>query len=759
MNTNARTLMTLTAGLAVGFLVAVAVLGKQPMATEAVEAGSRTLDRPAAPAPVDDTLQLAAPGAAPGDAARAIAEVNVTEAPKAERRILHGIVLGPDDAPIAGATIVGYTPAESRSSRGSSGNTYTEPTLEEELAEARRKAQASRKRRRIATSREDGTFRMDLPQSAQGRLRTYLEDYTFEIDRASRSRGSSPDDPMIVRGNPILWLTLDVRLPDGTQPAEARITFSERSGSGSSSAQADWTPEHPKVSNRFGKACVTASAGPDPSTRSFQDASPWRSSEVKVAGTAGEAATIQLEERRRLSVELVDPSADLDAPEAWLRLVETHLFDPEHPGRGLENHVGLDERPVEIGGRFVYFDVDPGDWTVLAGRGPVDDLLGAANSTQVVVGDGETRCRVEAPPFDLSEYVTITCLDPTGESLDKVQFTIRHESNGGSSSSGLSGLSRQGAGRYRVAARALEVGSRLSGSGPITTTLTATHEDLGAQSVIVKANAPTLTIQFAAPATIDVEVQGYTSGRYWVSVTGSGGGRSAFSSGRDDQGLVDAEGHARVGPLAPGDYTVVLQAAGDSGGHFDRKRLASVEITVRPGENRVSIPLPTLHEVRVDAPGLDEGSELILELQDAGFRDFHEANVDGSGVATFDGVPAGTYRLRSRGASAPMTIQVPPTSHVFEAKEINALAVSIQDPQGLLGAAGFQTGDIIYGADGTEFANMVQVQTRFMDLSSGAVDWMVDRGGSTMTLRAGPWEGDMRTLAPRLGGSFEPASR
>lgn len=757
MNTNARTLMTLTAGLAVGFLVALAVLGKQPMATEAVEAGSRALDRPAAPALVDDTLQLAAPGAAPGDAARAIAEVNVTEAPEAERRILHGIVLGPDDEPIAGATIVGYIPAESRSSRGSSGSTYTEPTLEEELAEARRKALASRKRRRIATSREDGTFRMDLPKSAQGRLRTYLEDYTFEIDRASRSRGSSPDDPMIVKGNPILWLTLDVRLPDGTQPDEARITLTQRSGSGSSSSQADWTPEHPKVSNRFGKAAVAASAGPDPSTRGFQDASPWRSSEVKVAGTAGEAATIQLEERRRLSIELVDPSADLDAPGAWLRLVETHLFDPEHPGRGLERHLGFDEQPVEIGGRSVYFDVEPGDWTILAGRGPMDDLLGATNSIQVVVGDGETRCRVEAPPFDPSEYVTITCLDPTGESLDKVRFTIQHESNGGSSSSGLSGLSRQSAGHYRVAARGLKAGNRLSGSGPVTTTLTATHADFGAQSVIVKANAPTLTVQFEAPATVDVVVQGYTSGRYWVSVTGVG--RSAFSSGRDDQGLVDAEGHARVGPVAPGDYTVVLQAAGDSGGHFGRKRLASVEITVRPGENRVSIPLPTLHEVRVEAPGLGEGSALTLELQDAGFYDRHEANVDGSGVATFEGVPAGTYRLRSRGASAPMTIQVPPTSHVFEAKEVNALAVSIQDPQGLLGAAGFQTGDIIYGANGTEFANMVQVQTQFMDLSSGAVDWMVDRGGSTMTLRAGPWEGDMGTLAPRLGGSFEPASR
>jgi hypothetical protein len=338
-----------------------------------------------------------------------------------------------------------------------------------------------------------------------------------------------------------------------------------------------------------------------------------------------------------------------------------------------------------------------------------------------------------------------------------VRFTIQHESNGGSSRSGLSGLSRQSAGHYRVAARGLEAGNRLSGSGPVTTTLTATHEDFGAQSVIVKANAPTLTVQFEAPATVDVVVQGYTSGRYWVSVTGAG--RSAFSSGRDDQGLVDAEGHARVGPLAPGDYTVVLQAAGDSGGHFGRKRLASVEITVRPGENSVSIPLPTLHEVRVEAPGLGEGSALTLELQDAGFYDRHEANVDGSGVATFEGVPAGTYRLRSRGASAPMTIQVPPTSHVFEAKEVNALAVSIQDPQGLLGAAGFQTGDLIYGANGTEFANMVQVQTRFMDLSSGAVNWMVDRGGSTMTLRAGPWEGDMGTLAPRLGGSFEPASR
>ena len=106
-----------------------------------------------------------------------------------------------------------------------------------------------------------------------------------------------------------------------------------------------------------------------------------------------------------------------------------------------------------------------------------------------------------------------------------------------------------------------------------------------------------------------------------------------------------------------------------------------------------------------------------------------------------------------------MTIQVPPTSHVFEAKEVNALALSIQDPQGLLGAAGFRNGDIIYGADGTEFTNMVQVQTRFMNLSSGAVEWMVDRGGSTITLRSGPWEGDMRTLAPRLGGSFDPTSR
>lgn len=757
MNTNARTLLTLTAGLAVGFLVALAVLDKQPMAPEAVEAGTRALDRAAAPAQVDDELQLASPGAAPGETARAAAEVDVTETPEDERRILHGVVLGPDDEPIAGATIVGYIPTESRSSRGSSGSTYTEPTLEEELAEARRKALASRKRRRIATSGEDGTFRMDLPQSAQGRLRTYLEDYTFEIDRASRSRGSSPEDPMIVRGKPILWLTLDVRLPDGTQPAEARITLAEHSGS--TSWGTEWTPEDPKVNNRFGKASVTASAGPNPSTSHFQDASPWRSSEVEVAGTPGEAATIQLEERRRVSIELVDPSADLDAPEPWVRIVKTHLFDPEHPGHGLERHVDFDERPVEIGGRFVYFDVDPGDWTVLAGRGPVDDLLGATNSIQVVVGDGETRCHVEAPPFDPSEYVTITCLDPTGEGLDEVRFTIRHESNGGSSSSGLSGLSRQGAGHYRVAARALEVGSRLSVSGPITTTLTATHADFGAQSVIVKANAPTLTVQFAAPATVDVEIQGYTSGRYWVSVTGSGVGRSAFSSGRDDQGLVDAEGHARVGPVAPGDYTVVLQAAGDSGGHFGRKRLASVEITVRPGENRVSIPLPTLHEVRVDAPGLGEGSALVLELQDAGFRDRHEANVDGSGLATFEGVPAGTYRLRSRGASAPMTIQVPPTSHVFEAKEVNALALSIQDPQGLLGAAGFRNGDIIYGADGTEFTNMVQVQTRFMNLSSGAVEWMVDRGGSTITLRSGPWEGDMRTLAPRLGGSFDPTSR
>ena len=758
-----RTSITLALGLAAGFLLAMTVLRAGGPRTPSDRDPSVALRQDggaalAHPEPDAPELALVAPTAGSVASERVAAEAQPLEAPQGSAERLVGLVLGPDDVPLAGATIVGAMPEAPPTPSSQLGQGYRELSLDEELARARERVIASRARRRIARSGADGTFSIELPSSARAGLRAYLEGYRFEPDREERLGQTAPGSPVILRGRPVRWLTFDVRMPDGSQPAEALIELTSGGSKSSTRMSQPWTPTATRIESTFDSVTARAQSAPL-ATQFGMSTYRFASAPVNSSGHEDKPVVLQLAERTYLSIELVDPSAGKDTPEAWVRVIEAHRFDPQHPGRNLAPFMRFEmgEQYARVDGRHVFLDLEQGEWMVLAGRGPIGDDIAPAATQRVTVGAGETRCRIAVPPLDLSEYRTITCLGPEGQIVRDVQFSIRHQSDNGTSSSGLNGVTKLSDGTYRVAAQALapQQGSGVT-SGVVKTQLMARHAELGTTVLDVRPDARELRLRFDAPGTLIVEVLGYVRGDYAVnaeSVT------QEFRTNTSDTKL-EAEGRATLQPLAPGTYEVSLYSPnGPRGtGFSDRKRLASVTATVRSGENRVQLTLPALYDLRIEAPNLSRGETLRLRRPDERGYDSIRAERDADGVATLTGVPAGEYDIVSDDMYAPQRITVPPTTHVYDPVPLRAMSVTIADNAGLLYVSGFRDGDLLIGVDGVEFKSLTAAQAAFLRMVDGTVEWMVVRGGETLSVRAGEW-GAPQGFERRAGGKMQPAAR
>jgi membrane-associated protease RseP (regulator of RpoE activity) len=127
----------------------------------------------------------------------------------------------------------------------------------------------------------------------------------------------------------------------------------------------------------------------------------------------------------------------------------------------------------------------------------------------------------------------------------------------------------------------------------------------------------------------------------------------------------------------------------------------------------------------------------------------------------FERLPAGEYRLsvyEPGGMPEMMTVRVPEESTVrFEPDPVNCLDVSVDDASGELAAAGFLDGDRIIGMDGTEFENMMQMQTLLMAaMGKEEVRFLVQRGGGTLEIGMSPKK---MMEHGKLGGELEPGTR
>ena len=117
---------------------------------------------------------------------------------------------------------------------------------------------------------------------------------------------------------------------------------------------------------------------------------------------------------------------------------------------------------------------------------------------------------------------------------------------------------------------------------------------------------------------------------------------------------LDAEGRAVVQGVQPGDYNLHINV---KSGRHRNAAIHTEPVTVRAGENKLRLSLPTLYTVTVHGAS---GSCHVSQEREPGKPRARRASLwgeaDSKGVATFDTLLPGTYRASSGRKRATFTV-------------------------------------------------------------------------------------------------------
>jgi hypothetical protein len=217
-----------------------------------------------------------------------------------------------------------------------------------------------------------------------------------------------------------------------------------------------------------------------------------------------------------------------------------------------------------------------------------------------------------------------------------------------------------------------------------------------------------ITLHFAVPASLLVEISGYLGSGLESRATltchpllddGTEDGPGSLSD------RPDATGKVVLAPLQPGRYRVTLLHQGfDGSGH---RPVHEQIVAVTPGTNRLLLPLQPLFTITVLAASDRQASHLWLNAinKDGGETWSLEGRPAGPGRAIFDRVPAGIYRLRDN-QGREMTIKVTgPAVVEFRPPPPRRAAILLSDPEGRLASFGLNDQDLVIAFDGAGFSN------------------------------------------------------
>jgi hypothetical protein len=215
-----------------------------------------------------------------------------------------------------------------------------------------------------------------------------------------------------------------------------------------------------------------------------------------------------------------------------------------------------------------------------------------------------------------------------------------------------------------------------------------------------------------------------------------------------------ADGTLELGPTEPGEYEVVVHAGKARYGNL---RASATPVSLRSGENEVTVAMPRLHPLVVEVPGGKAGETIRLRNELAGGWSVTSGKLDEQGRVDFELLPEGRYKISRDGSE--MSVTIPGPGHVvFKPQVQNAILIKVTDTAGKIAKAGFMDGDLVIGINGQEFSNMLQMQMLFAGAATKEQSTLILlRGGRRVELTV-----DLRGLMQgggNRGGSFDTTSR
>ena len=244
---------------------------------------------------------------------------------------------------------------------------------------------------------------------------------------------------------------------------------------------------------------------------------------------------------------------------------------------------------ADEGYAYVLQDLEPGRYLV----GLSVDRRVLETAELVEVPDYLLQRDLTLPPPDPKRHRAVRVLGPDGSPLEVISFMCSYKTERFSGGGPCTMFARKD-GSYLI--RTMDWASRGAGEGG-THTLSIRTRDRGTVREPFDPAAPgELVVRVTAQATLHVTLEGYVGsgheGKVRLALRRASEKDHQRASGRDQP---DSKGQQTLGPVPSGE--AVLLVGVDQRGFFwiaDR-----IPVNLRPGENRVSVPLPALHEFTV----------------------------------------------------------------------------------------------------------------------------------------------------------------
>lgn len=718
-------------GGVVGMLFARTMLGPEPT-VDTFETGSSVSadeDGTAEPAVAEEELdsgpvRAIATGldAAGGDSVieRAIASVGTVDVGARDGEI-SGQVTTVEGTPLPGVEITA-TASGYRDDREDA------ESLNEKVVRYIRDEQWRQTLRSEAVTDGDGRYRLSGIGSIEYRVSAELDAHRFESPGRASSRAEA-GDTVDFTATPVAQIRVSIVRADGSVPAKASV----RVEANRSSRGHNWTSEDRTVDVDPGTFTVRAHV------EQSENSEP-----VEVTVELGTPVDVELVLRARGSIRgrLVFPPEELDTNASVAMLPATLIPEPSP-----EDFAGADHRNwvSSSRGEFTFADLDPGRYWLGYARGhrwgqSLESML------PVDVGTEPVEVRIEIPGIDLAGACRVSVFHPDGRPIPDANVQMGFQSENRSSWGGGDVTRLRGG---MIVVRPDEgMQTQLDQFPDGRLFVIVSDESYGQERIEVSPGGGHYEVRFEAPSTLELVVAGYVGsdlvGKLQVSV--SSDGEDDPFRGRHGGSRPDTEGIVKLGPMRPGAYTVHLTYEENRDGHWSTGELSAQPISIVAGENRVTIGIPTLHDVAIELPADVVGSMgLHHAARTGGPRQFFQRQATiADGFVQFSAVPPGRYVVRFHGGSVqaqPMTIDVPTSGPIYYdiVPPTAVIVVSVSEEGGLLTDAGFADGDLIRAVEGVvyEAEEQLPMMTDLLQ-AGGPVRLLVEREGEEFEMTFDP---------------------
>ncbi|MCU0724328.1 MAG: PDZ domain-containing protein [Planctomycetes bacterium] len=533
---------------------------------------------------------------------------------------------------------------------------------------------------------------------------------------AAPAETPEPVVPVVETAGPRVVLSVLVSRPDGGAPAEAELSCRLRS-SEEKPLLRTWRPDAPHVALPEGSFDIRAVAGAD---REFA------SGTARILLRAGEAPpplTLTLAPLAGVRGRVVLP------PTLLLRSVEVEAWTiGESPRRRLGTC------QTTGAGRYAIAGLPPGP-CLLA----VQDLV----SLEVAISEGMIETDLVVPD-PAGEAITVRVQGPDGGPVFSAWVDVRSPAD-------PEGLEKRHGSRDVHAGPGVRLLLQVGEDCDADAFLRVKTDGLGSRKVPLPPRGGAVTVRFAEPAWLRVEVKGLAGSEdlgYLFTLRLE----STPESEAHEQDALDFELESPVvfGPLQPGPARLGLL--------LNERELASWPAVLASGRNELVVTAPPLHELVVQVPGRGAGDLTLRPAAGGECASWSDCD-QGEGTCRFAGLPAGRYILEladGRKEDGRMEVEVPARGVVrFEAERCDALRVAELEAEGLLGRAGLRAGDLVLAVDGEEFDNVARGRA-LVELAATreTAELRLLRDSAPLTIRV-----PGAALATAEPATFEPAAR